>query len=155
MDSKYIAGFFDGEGSICLTGKNKNRWTISIPQTNFEVLESIYKFLGYGRVIKVTKRKVHWKDAWVYQIGKQEEVFNFLKLIYPNLIVKRDKVYKALKGLIKIIDYKKLIENKRIKVKELVSKGLSYRKIEKEYKINRGFIYRTMVGCSASLLAEQ
>lgn len=54
MTWEYIAGFFDGEGSICHNGKG---YRVTIVQTNQEVLDDIVQFSGVGSVIKNHKEK--------------------------------------------------------------------------------------------------
>ena len=58
MNWSYIAGFFDGEGSVAHNGKG---FRITIAQTDLEILNLIKDFTGVGHVIEVTKRKKHWK----------------------------------------------------------------------------------------------
>ncbi len=67
MDWNYIAGFFDGEGSILK--HDPTNYRISIPQTNEEVLQKIKTFSNMGNIFKTRKRKEHWKDSWVYSVA--------------------------------------------------------------------------------------
>ena len=60
MNWNYIAGFFDGEGTLTRTG---SRYKIGITQTNKEVLEEIQSFTKIGLMHRIKKRKPHWKDA--------------------------------------------------------------------------------------------
>lgn len=96
MTWQYIAGFFDGEGSFCHNGKG---FRITISQTDENVLNEIKKFTGLGNVIKVTKRRDHWKDAWVYYIAKQEDVLTFTQNTTEYLLVKKDILIDAQKKL--------------------------------------------------------
>jgi len=143
MDWNYIAGFFDGEGSI---SNFKGRYRITLPQTNLEVLEEIRKFTKVGFIIIVTKRQSHWKQEWVYYIAKQEDTLKFLKAIAPKLIVKRGLAYKAIPALVKKIQERKLREKRLIwrikKCKELREKGLTYRAISKIVGIDWGYARR-------------
>ena len=93
MTWQYISGFFDGEGSLCHNGKG---YRITIPQTSESVLQSIKTFVGSGQVIHVTKRKVHWKESWVFYIARQEDVYMFLRKIAAHVIVKKGHVEKVL-----------------------------------------------------------
>lgn len=74
MTWNYVVGFFDGEGSIT---KNGSGFRITIVQTNKEVLEEIKKFIQLGGVMEITKRKLHWKDCWVYYIASPKDVHIF------------------------------------------------------------------------------
>ncbi|HPA25214.1 MAG TPA: LAGLIDADG family homing endonuclease [bacterium] len=54
MTWNYVAGFFDGEGSIT---KNGSGFRITIVQTNKEVLEEIKKFIQLGGCYGNYKKK--------------------------------------------------------------------------------------------------
>lgn len=143
MTWKYIAGFFDGEGSVSHNGKG---FRVTLPQTNRKVLESIQNFADSGYVIEITKRKAHWKDSWVYYIAKQKEVFMFLQHIAPYLIVKQRVVIEALQRLTVILSE----QNKRIllrqtrerKARALRKRGLPYRHIGEALGIDWGYARR-------------
>jgi len=143
MNSSYIAGFFDGEGTLNISS---NRWRISIPQTHFGVLNEIKEFVGYGNIYKTKKKKGHHKDAWVYTVSDRNDVLRFLLMIEPFIIVKKDFV----NNQILLLKEKKLNEDykvrerekERIKVTELISSGLSYRKIEKIMGFSRQKVCR-------------
>ena len=98
MNWDYVGGFFDGEGSIARSGRS---FRISIAQTNEEILNEICDFAGVGHVFKVTKRKEHWKDSWVYHIGSKKDIHLFLKRISPYLILKKDLAGEAISCLAK------------------------------------------------------
>ena len=145
MNICYIAGFFDGEGTL---NTSSNRWRISIPQTHFGVLNEIKEFVGFGNIYKTKKKKEHHKDAWVYVSSDRKEVLNFLLMIDPFLVVKKEFVNEQ----INILNEKNLNEltkreereeekNKVIKLKE---SGLSYRKIEKIMGFSRQKVCRLL-----------
>ena len=137
MTWDYIAGFFDGEGSIIHNGKG-HRATVS--QSNLDVLEQIKQFIGYGQIFKVTKRKAHWKESWVYYIARQKDVYRFLISIEKSLIVKRETVRKAipiLKEKIKLQIERGIKTEKNIKeTLRLRKQGLTYRQIGKSLGIS-------------------
>lgn len=143
MNSSYIAGFFDGEGTLNISS---NRWRISIPQTHFEVLNEIKRFVGYGNIYKTKKKEGHHKDAWVYTISDRNNVLSFLLMIKPFLIVKKDFINEQIEALEdkKIYDENKVKEREkeRVKVTELINSGLSYRKIEKIMGFSRQKVCR-------------
>ena len=143
MNWDYIAGFFDGEGT--LVGRRKG-FRIAITQTNKKVLEGIKKFSKIGHICDITKRKIHWKDSWVYFVAKQSDVYLFLKKVEPKLIVKREltgKAVRALRVYLKTEKRKKLILETKIKeAKNLRNKGLAYREIGKRLSIDFGYARR-------------
>lgn len=143
MRWEYIAGFFDGEGSITHNGKG---YRITIPQTNREVLEEIQKFVGAGYVFETNKRKEHWKDSWVYYIARQEEVYNFLLNIRGLVIVKRPLVEITIPILKKVVVRQHLKistrEKRMEKAKILREQGYTYRAIGKKLNIDFGYARR-------------
>jgi len=157
MTWDYIAGFFDGEGSLVHNGK---RFRILIPQTHEGVLLEIKNFIGSGTIYKVTKRKEHWKECWVYCIARQEDVLKFIKKIKNNLIkfikkiknnliVKKITVLNAiprltitLNGMVK---RKKLRIDRKNTVEKLRAKGLTYREIGKKVGIDFGYARRLLI----------
>mgnify|MGYP001559549630 CR=1 FL=1 len=143
MNWDYIAGFFDGEGALCKYGR---RFRVSISQTNKEVLEEIRDFVSIGYVCEITKRKPHWKDAWVYFIAKQSDVYRFLIKIRPKLILKKKLAGEAIiiinTNLKEIKKEVARLEKRVVKAKQLRQKGLPYRAIGKELKIDFGYARR-------------
>lgn len=147
MNWSYVAGFFDGEGTFSI----KNGCVrISIPQTNEKVLNNIRNFIKAGNVCKVSKRKPHWKDCWLYYITNQKDVYRFLMNIRIKTIVKKEAIEKNL-PVIK----EKIIENKKRKtyrlkrLKTLIklrNKGLSYRKIGEHVGLDCGHVRRIVLG---------
>jgi len=146
MNWRYIAGFFDGEGTILL--KN-GRPRIMVVQTDRVVLECIKNFAKCGNIFEVTKRKPHWKDCWVYCISRKEDMYNFLRKIAPYLFVKKELAEKGIlqleKELIEMRKRKeKYIYRKRM-AKLLRKKGLSYRAIGKELSMDWGYARRMIL----------
>lgn len=143
MNWDYIAGFFDGEGSLVRHGKG---FRISISQANKEILEEIRDFTGIGHICEITKRKPHWSDSWIYFIAKQSDVYKFVKRAEPRLVLKRKLSREAILTIGKNL---KEIEEKRLKLertikaaKTLRKKRLSYRAIGKELGIDFGYARR-------------
>ncbi len=146
MDWNYIAGFFDGEGSICHNGKG---YRITIAQTNYPVLAGIVTFSGVGGVIKVTKRKKHWKDSWVYYIASQKDVYFFLQNIKPLLIVKRELAERVFVFLAKYLKEKKLhekiMEEKVAIAEKMRVKEYTYREIGKKINLDWSYVRRILM----------
>jgi intein-encoded DNA endonuclease-like protein len=140
MTWEYIAGFFDGEGSITYNGKG---YRVSIAQTNKEVFDKMVASIGCGMIFEVKKRQEHWKQSWVYYIAKQEDVFRFLQECYPYLIVKKQLAKKTIKELcvsIKAAQARKTLRAERIKQATILrNNGLTYRAIGKQLHIDFGY----------------
>lgn len=149
MDINYIAGFFDGEGTVGIYGKGaKLRARISISQTNENVLSLIKTNFGYGNVYKVGRTKDHWKDAWVYAIQDVNEVIDFLTKITPFLIVKKeialDVLSKALERGNEINNRRNIRVDNKLKAIKLNKEGLSLRKTASILGVSRMAISRML-----------
>lgn len=149
MDWRYVAGFFDGEGSIVATPVHRHR--VFITQTNEEVLKEIQSFTGIGSVASIAKRKKHWKDAWIYYIARSENVSKFLRGVEPHLIVKKQLAAQTIHSL-EIIEKErkkqKRMFNLRVKeAKRLRRRGLAYREIGRILSIDFGHARRLIKFC--------
>lgn len=93
-EKAYIAGIIDGEGSIMLQKIHKNEFPspcVSIASTTLELLD--YIKIAYGKG-KITKKKnydlEHHRDCYSY-ILRRNDAIDFLKEIYPYLIIDSKK----------------------------------------------------------------
>ena len=146
MTWAYIAGFFDGEGSVT---RNGHGYRITIPQTHERVLIEMKKFVGYGSIMKTTTRKSHWKQSWTFFISRQSEVKHFLNHVQPYLIVKKELVDQVLPIVVQLTQQnaqrlKHIHANKKIAHK-LRAKGLSYRAIGKQLGLDWGYVRRLIL----------
>jgi hypothetical protein len=146
IDWRYIAGFFDGEGSVTV---NASGYRISIPQTNRLVLESIRRVAGAGYVVHVTKRQTHWRESWTYFISRQQSVYDFLCRVEPYLIVKRKIVNSVLHQLPLILrrqnKRREVAIIRRRNIHRLRGLGLSYRDIGKKLGLDFGYVRRVFL----------
>ena len=99
VDAGYIAGLFDGEGSVDFARRKEKRGNVQsilmrIEMTDKDVLKWVHETLGVGTVRKRNRspsRKAHWKDAWVYSI-RFRDALHVCKLIWPHIKVKLNKI---------------------------------------------------------------
>ena len=101
MDFSYLAGLFDGDGTISMI---KNRTPhINISQINKSLLNDIKSFLNYGTVEKVYdayQDKNGYLHNTLYRIRfNRDEGIQFLKSIQPHLILKKERAQNALQRL--------------------------------------------------------
>ena len=98
-DAAYIAGLFDGEGSVDFKGRKEKRGNVQavlmrIEMTDETVLNWVHETLGVGTVRKRNRspsRKAHWKDAWVYSV-RFRDALHVCKILWPYTIVKLHKI---------------------------------------------------------------
>ena len=142
MNIEYIAGLFDGEGSVRITFekrrnkpyvfkmKNPTRGNFqmgaSVANTHLYVLRKLKEKFG-GRLSADSKRKdkPHWKNCFTWSIASKSAE-NFLRAIEPFVIIKKNHIKIALKfqegmGEFRATGQKRLSEeefNRRKKFKE-------------------------------------
>jgi len=133
----YIAGFFDGEGSISFHKGKTFSIEICIANTNKEVIEFIHKSLGLGYIDVSRPKKPNWSVKFSLRIRNIDEAERFLSLIKDKVIVKRGKVEEALK---RIADYRKLVaeyEEMKRRVTELYRSGVPVKEIATMFGISK------------------
>lgn len=145
MNSSYVAGFFDGEGTVYQSG---NKVRVQIPQTNYEVLDELRNFYKCGNIYENKKQEEHHKQSWTYNITNWEGCLNFLKSIRDDVIVKKGDVEYFIKQLEDkkqiIFEEKQEREQERLRVIELYNEGFSYRKIESIVGFSRQKVCRLL-----------
>lgn len=88
LDPSYIAGFFDGEGCIN-TSKSGLRATIT--NTDLEILLLIKEYFNKGKIRqRVLKEWETRKPCFMLEYWSNEAV-EFLNIVYPFLIVKKEQ----------------------------------------------------------------
>ncbi len=98
MDESYVAGLFDGDGTI--SNPKKRTVSLSISQINKPLLEEIKSFLGYGVIETVYNEyedKHGYKHRTLYRIRfNRDDAIKLLNSIIPHLILKKERGIKAL-----------------------------------------------------------
>ena len=96
MNLDYVAGFMDGEGTICIN-KGTNNPLVAIPQTNENVLLIVKELIGKGNVYKVKKRESKHKQLFQWVVSGVDAI-EFLEKIVDKLIVKRSEAETLIAG---------------------------------------------------------
>lgn len=98
----YIAGFFDGEGSVSIARQRANGKadyhkvivTLSQRAKHRDVLDRVASDYG-GRVLVVSQKtrvSQNWAENAKWQLQAKSEIERFLSAIEPYVIVKREQV---------------------------------------------------------------
>jgi hypothetical protein len=132
VDKAYIAGFFDGEGHVCIVLNGlpeiwQTRITVGITQNNREVLEWIQGIYGgslYKRRGQYTNVcGTHERFTNDLLIRKSENIIKFLLDILPYLRIKTEQAFLALE-FCSLLHFGKSSEENRKKRIELRNKLL-------------------------------
>ena len=88
----WAAGFYEGEGSVILTGSKAKGYTnlgVVMVQCNKEPLERLDRiYSGHFQVTHNHRRNAKWNDAWRWWLSGARAK-EFINLIYPFLSTKR------------------------------------------------------------------
>ena len=101
MQIGYIAGIFDGEGSISKT--SKKYWRMTITNTDKNLIDWLHRIIKFSTI--------HWRERNTNFSPKELKaccdltlygnlkVRALLKVLYPHLIVKKSKVEEVLRDI--------------------------------------------------------
>jgi hypothetical protein len=104
MDKSYLAGYFDGEGTIGVyrskgckdprykSGYKSGSWvrTVAVINTFRGVLEELHKTFG-GTLRKSRNSSLTKKQCYQWTIGSKDDIRDFLDTILPYLREKREQ----------------------------------------------------------------
>lgn len=90
-DAAYIAGFFDGEGSVILFKKRQTiQLVCSVTNTHRGVLEWLAETTGVGGVMVGHAATDKWRATWVWHCYF-DAAKSFLEQIRPYLVIKGEQ----------------------------------------------------------------
>jgi hypothetical protein len=101
-EAAWLAGFFDGEGSVTVYLAGRNRayptYIISIPNTHKGSLDRCVEITGVGKVVsKNMKNKPdHYKQQWQWQVQSQRNIASVCLQMLPYCCIKQDKIRECL-----------------------------------------------------------
>ena len=94
----WLAGFFDGEGSVSIV-KNRKRNTAfinaRIGNTCLPALERVKLISGCGAIAEQRHKNPKWRRVWYWTAACQQAA-HFLTLVLPYLAIKREQAEIAL-----------------------------------------------------------
>jgi len=109
----YVAGFFDGEGSVRLIeGKQRYNSVHNIAKeyrclrvgliwtnTNYEVIVAIKEFLGVGRICCSSGTNIRHASCYRLFVQNHEDCLKITNKLIPLTIVKREKLVKLVEAI--------------------------------------------------------
>ncbi len=93
VDWGYVAGFFDGEGSISFqkVGSHPHP-ALWFWNSNKESIEAIHKFLDCGRVYERPPRNAKWQVCYILHIAAHRDVLKVGRELSSRCLVKRQRL---------------------------------------------------------------
>ncbi len=86
IDKAWIAGIFEGEGSICVyrgAGEKEKYVRLFFYNNDITMLEEIQRMIGGNLHIRHHRRKEEWAESHQLQNGKSEDIRKFRIYILP------------------------------------------------------------------------
>lgn len=117
-DCAYIAGIFDGEGSLYKSFTKRFHVRLFIVNTYSDLIYWLHEKLPHSHVSIVRPPKQHHKTRYVLHLSSLYTV-HLLKLMQPFLIVKKKRaiaIIKLFDNLIKGISWREQINKNMIKI---------------------------------------
>ncbi len=81
----YLAGFFEGDGSL---SRNGNGLQLAVSCTDQDTIDKYYKTFG-GYIRKTTKNDPYWKPLYHWRVTEKSEVERITNLLRPYLGTRR------------------------------------------------------------------
>lgn len=99
IDWQYIAGFFDGEGSVVRYGKGRN-WILTFTNSHEPTLKAIRDFLDYGHIYLTQRRTSRQRDSkkpvYFLKVNRWVDVIRIGQELLPRTQIKSDKLLQML-----------------------------------------------------------
>ncbi len=97
LESAYLAGLIDGEGTITIAVSKHKDWVemrplVAIANTDRRLLDYLKNLLGYSYSASERKpRKENWSSGYLIETRGMKEAYELLRKILPYLIIKREQ----------------------------------------------------------------
>jgi hypothetical protein len=85
----YAAGILDGEGCF-RTSTDGHSPRVQVSMTDLDVLQRLQDTFGCGTIRPLSKRKAHWKDAWVWRCSGNDAA-RVMIAILPYVSARREQ----------------------------------------------------------------
>ena len=99
MDWSYVAGYFDGEGTVRLNEVPSRPGYLltglSWANTHLESLEAIRDFISCG-TIRPKARREHYRPGYELVVNRADDVLRVGEQMLPHLIIKRARLKEML-----------------------------------------------------------
>lgn len=140
LDIAWFTGLFEGEGTFHIA-RETYAGGLAIQMTDLDVLERVQKIFG-GKVVKSYEHldKPHWKTCYKWTCSVRE-ADKLIPLMLPLLSIRRTQralEYLALRE--KVLQGKDSSAEKKNKIKQALSLGLSQRKVAKLNGVSQPYV---------------
>lgn len=87
IETAWVAGIIEGEGSITWSGQG--RAVIAVSMTDLDTVERLKSWTGMGTVRQIPMRNNMTKPAWIWSVAAQGDFLALAEQIEPYLMSRR------------------------------------------------------------------
>ena len=102
LELGWLACAIDSEGSPYIADRYV---TIVITNTHRQYCEHVKELVGCGKVLEVKTQYRGWKVCYKWQTYRKEDVLRILTLVYPHLIVRKERARLMIEYCKKCVDW--------------------------------------------------
>lgn len=124
--SIWLGGFFDGEGTVYLPKNPLGGVSVSIGNTNRDVIESIHRRLGVGHFSIEQPDNPKWNTKFTWRVRRMDDVAKVLALLMPWVTLKSEAVSRGHQRLIEYRGRRSDVTERHRQILELSAEGLSH-----------------------------
>ena len=85
-DTAWLAGLFEGEGSLLRNGKRQNDgWYLSLTMSDEDVVRHAHQVAGVGNVFMCNRARPGWKDMWRLSVNRRNDIHALVLRLLPYL----------------------------------------------------------------------
>lgn len=100
LDIAWAAGILEGEGCFFITSDKRRKATkklaIQCKMTDQDIILRIHDVFASGFIYKCKNQEEHHKQAWVWQVYRQNDVETIIYKVLPYLGIRRSAKAKEL-----------------------------------------------------------
>lgn len=136
----WLAGFFDGEGSVYIPRKSTLSVGISIGNTNSEVIFAIHKKINIGQVCIIKHENTKWSDTYIWRVRNYRDSGTILKEMLPYLTIKNKIAREALGIISRAKNERELLVSRNEMILSMLSSGLTGRDVAKRIGVSPSLV---------------
>lgn len=134
----WLAAFFDGEGNVYLP--KGAGITVSVANTDRDVIESIYHRLSLGSVVRVEYDNPKWKPKWVWRVRRYDDAATVLAAMMPFLTIKSRAAAQALVRIARVVETRTARHARSDEIARLFRAGVPRDEIAARFGVSPSFV---------------
>jgi hypothetical protein len=137
----WLAGFFDGEGSVYLSTGQPTSIAVSIGNTNRDIVESIARRVGIGSIETRLQKSLNWNTTYIWRVRTFAGARTVLLLMRPYLTIKAEDADRALRRIAVYAEKRQRIETRNAEICALAATGKhTITAIAKRFGMHRSWV---------------